>query len=256
MGHMAADPGRAAKPAEVTMPDTLAPPSENWQPQPERSAELEAYYKAGLSFQADRARLIRSRSRLLAILLAATTTVVVALAVSIAWLVPSQRLVPMLLVIQPDGTVDSYASITNLPATQEQAVIRAALWKYVRDRESYNFADAPGRYAFVSAISAPPVRDAYQRWFLPQFNKMTPQATVGDKGQIDVEKISMVFPSPTIVIVRFRRSLEFYGEKPTVTTWTATAEFEVSTRLPGAARDEGDPGGIVVVRYTSGEDSP
>ena len=162
----------------------------------------------------------------------------------------------MLLVIQPDGTVDSYASITSLPATQEQAVIRAALWKYVRDRESYNFADAPGRYAFVSAISAPPVRDAYQRWFLPQFNKMTPQATVGDKGQIDVEKISMVFPSPTVVIVRFRRSLEFYGEKPTVTTWTATAEFEVSTRLPGAARDEGDPGGIVVTRYTASEDSP
>src|SRR6516162_2384546 len=102
MGHMAADAGRAAKPAEVTMPDTLAAPSENWQPQPGRSAELEAYYQAGLSFQADRARLIGSRSRLLAILLAAMTTVVVALAVSIAWLVPSQRLVPMLLVIQPD----------------------------------------------------------------------------------------------------------------------------------------------------------
>src|SRR5271169_5696310 len=112
---MAADPGRAAKPAEVTMPDTLAPPSENWQSQPERRVELEAYYKAGLSFQADRAR--RSRSRLLAILLAAMATVVVALAVAIAWLVPSQRLVPMLLVIQPDGTVDSYASITSLPAT-------------------------------------------------------------------------------------------------------------------------------------------
>src|SRR5271157_3085793 len=125
------------------MPDTLEPPSETWQPQPEGVADLEEHYKAGLSFQADRARLIRSRSRLLAILLAAMTTVVVALAVSIAWLVPSQRLVPMLLVIQADGTVDSYASITSLPATQEQAVIRAALWKYVRDRESYNFADAP-----------------------------------------------------------------------------------------------------------------
>jgi type IV secretion system protein VirB8 len=238
------------------MPDTLASSSENWRSQPERVADLEQHYKAGLSFQADRARLIRTRSRLLGGLLAATMTIVVAQSVAIAWLVPSQRLVPMMLVIQPDGTVDSYAAITSLPATQEQAVIRAALWKYVRDRESYNFADAPGRYAFVSAISAPPVRDAYQRWFLPQFNKMTPQATVGRKGQIDVEKISMVFPNPTVAIVRFRRSLEFYGQKPTVTTWTATAEFEVSSRLPGGARDEGDPGGIVVVRYTSGEDSP
>jgi hypothetical protein len=77
------------------MPDTLAPPSKNWQPQPERVADLEEHYKAGLSFQADRARLIRTRSRLLGGLLATTRTIVVAESVAIAWLVPSQRLVPM-----------------------------------------------------------------------------------------------------------------------------------------------------------------
>ena len=46
----------------MTMPDSIT--SEEWQPHPERAADLEAYYREGLSFQAARARYINGRSRL------------------------------------------------------------------------------------------------------------------------------------------------------------------------------------------------
>ena len=235
------------------MPDTLT--QDDWQSHPERADDLVAHYKAGLTFQAARARLLNGRSRLWGGLFAAAMVGLIAEFVGIAGLVPSQHLVPMFLVIQPDGTVDSYASITSLPATQEQAVLRATIWKYIRDRESYNWADAPGRYTFVSAISSPQVRDVYQGWFLPK-NSASPQNVIAQRGQIDVEKISMIFPYPNVATVRYRRIAQFYGQKPLVTTWTATAEFQVTTRLPGGVRDEGDPGGLVVTRYMVSEDTP
>jgi len=252
---MAADPGRAAERAEVTMPDTIT--SEEWRPHPERAAELEAYYREGLSFQAARTRMMNGRSRLWAALFAASAVCVAGLSAAVCGLIPAQRLIPMLLVIEPDGTVDSYSSISSLPATQEQAVIRAAIWKYVRDRESYNWADSPGRYQFVSAMSSPKVRDFYQHWFLQEFNPLTPQVVIGQKGQIDVALKSITFPYPNMVLVRYQRSLQFYDQPHAlVTTWTATAEFQLSDRMPLASRDEGDPGGIVVVRYTTAQDTP
>ncbi|MGA8756462.1 MAG: VirB8/TrbF family protein, partial [Stellaceae bacterium] len=63
---------------------------------------------------------------------------------------------------------------------------RGPIAQSVRDRESYNWADAPSRYQFVSAMSSPQVRDTYQRWFLQEFNPQTPQIVIGQKGQIDV----------------------------------------------------------------------
>ena len=165
---------------------------------------------------------------------------------------------PMLLVIQPDGTVDSYSSITSLPATQEQAVIRAAIWKYVRDRESYNFADSPGRYQLRLGDVVTDGSRPYQHWFLQEFNQMTPQAALARRdrstSRLKSDDLSL---SEHVVFVRFQRSLQFY-EQPHARSRPGPPRPNSSsaTRHATASRDEGDPGGIVVVRYTTAKDTP
>ena len=226
----------------------------NWRALPIRAPELDAHYAEIRTFQAERAIRANRRSRLWGTLFAASMTANLALASAVAFLIPNQRLVPMPLILQSDGTWDTAASISSLPATQENAVIRAAVWRYVWARESYSWPMAGYFYDLVSLMSAPAARDTYQAWFLPR-DKGSPQLMVGKKGQIDVAKISMSFVRPQMALVRFRRTLQYYGQPPEQTTWTATVEFGLQQRMTMRARDL-DPGGIVVTRYSSSQDSP
>jgi len=226
----------------------------NWRALPIRAPELDAHYAEVRAFQAERAVRANRRTRLWGTLFAASMAANVALASAVAFLVPNERLVPMPLILQSDGTWDTAASISSLPATQEEAVIRAAVWRYVWARESYSWPMAGYFYDLVSLMSAPAARDIYQAWFLPR-NKASPQLMVGKKGQIDVAKISMSFVRPQMALVRFRRTLQYYGQRPEQTTWTATVEFGLQQRMTMRARDM-DPGGIVVTRYSSSQDSP
>jgi type IV secretion system protein VirB8 len=244
---MAAHPGRIGQLA--AMNDIPA----NWRALPIRAPALEAHYAEVRSYQAERAARANRRTRLWGTLFAASMTANVALASAVAILVPNQRLVPMPLILQSDGTWDTAASISSLPATQEEAVIRAAIWRYVWARESYSWPTAGYYYDLVTLMSAPATRDIYQAWFLPR-NKASPQLMVGKKGQIDVAKISMSFVRPQMALIRFRRVLQYYGQSPEQTTWTATVEFGLEQRMTMRARDM-DPGGILVTRYSSSQDS-
>jgi type IV secretion system protein VirB8 len=64
----------------------------------------------------------------------------------------------------------------------------------------------------------------------------------------------MSFVRPQMALVRFRRMLQYYGQSPEQTTWTATVEFGLEQRMTMRARDM-DPGGILVTRYSSSQDS-
>lgn len=218
----------------------------------EREA-LAAHYKEVEAFQTARAKSARRLSKVLVVTAAVAVLGNVAQALTIATMVPLNKLVPVYLWVRPDGTVDSEVSVSRLPATQEEAVVNASLWQYVRLRESYTVDTAQYAYDLVSSFSAPAVRQEYQEFFNYP-NPESPQVVIGKRGRLEVEHIASNDIAPAVQQIRYKRTLVLEGQMPVVSTWTATVRYEKVTSLPGRSRLT-NPGGLVVTSYETSEDS-
>jgi type IV secretion system protein VirB8 len=227
---------------------TMATPVDN--------ERLTSYYRDVESFQATKARSARRWERVAWTIAGVSLVANLALAVAVASMLPLERLVPIYLWLQPDGTVHSTTQLSNIPPTQSRALLRAAIWQYVRDRQSYDFADAKYRYDVVSLMSAPTVMSEYQRWFLDKSpSSSSPQIKQGRKGQVSVSLVNMSFVRRHVALVRYRRTVLMYGSDPVTTTWTATVGFRMASKLPLDER-LADPGGLIVTNYQNSEDTP
>ncbi|MET3523990.1 type IV secretion system protein VirB8 [Mesorhizobium abyssinicae] len=214
---------------------------------------LASHYKQVEAFQTSRAKSARRLSKGLMAVTAAALLGNVALAVTVATMVPLTKLVPVFLWVRPDGTVDSEVSVSRLPPTQERAVINASLWEYVRLREGYTADTAQYAYDLVSNFSAPNVRQEYQTFFnFP--NPASPQVTIGERGKLEVEHISSNDIAPNVQQIRYKRTLTMDGQKPVESTWTATLRYERVTDLPSQSR-LANPGGLLVSSYQASEDT-
>jgi type IV secretion system protein VirB8 len=219
---------------------------------PVDGASLEAYYRQVESYQAGRARHANARARLVTVVALLSILANLALAWTVAGLLPLTRIVPLYLWVRPDGSVDSAETLSRLPQTTAEAVITASLWQYVRLREGFSTDSARYGYEIVSGMSSDAVRDSYQRWFNYP-NPESPQVTIGQKGQIDVEHIGSARIAERVEQIRFRRIVAYAGQPPIVTTWTATLQYQIAAELP-AARRLVNPGGVIVTAYQAEED--
>jgi type IV secretion system protein VirB8 len=175
------------------------------------------------------------------------------LAWAIASLLPLSKLVPVYFLIRPDGTIDDSVSLSTLPPSTDQAVIRAALWQYVQMREGYSYDTARYRYDIVSGMSDAATRVSYQQWFNYP-NPQSPQVTIGKNGVVTVEPISVALIGPNVAQVRFQRIYSTGTNADVTTTWTATEEFQQVDAMPESERLN-DPGGIIVTSYQDEEDT-
>lgn len=214
---------------------------------------LEKQYRAVESFQEKRARSARLISKgaigVAGILLAAN----LGLAWAVAAMLPLTKLVPVVLLVRADGSIDTSATLSTLPKTANEAVIRAALWQYVVMREGYTADTAQYRWDIVSGMSDVATRTTYQEWFQYK-NPMSPQTVLGKNGTVTVEPISVALIGPHVAQVRYKRELTIGTNQPLETTWTATVEFEQVDTLPAAQRLT-DPAGLIVTSYQIEQDS-
>lgn len=213
---------------------------------------LSEHYKEVESFQRSRARAAYRVSRVLAIVAGVSITANLGLAWSLVSILPLTKLVPVYLWVRGDGSVDSSVTLSRLPPTQSQAVVDAALWEYVRLREGYSYDSARYGYDAVSRMSGDTVRVNYQKWFNYP-NPQSPQVTVGQKGQIDIEHIGSAKIAPNVEQIRYRKTLSITGDSPVVTTWTATLQFSTTTTMPALSRLS-NPGGVLITSYQAEED--
>jgi type IV secretion system protein VirB8 len=229
------------------LPKTMAAPVD-----PDR---LREYFQDVQSFQSKQTRSAKFWGRVGWSIAGLSLLINAALAGTVLILVPLKQLVPVYISLHKDGTFTSTSTMSDLPPTQKAAALRAAIWQYVRDRESYDYADAGYRYDVVSLMSSPTVRAQYHHKFLLGDNPNTVQKTVGQRGQINVHMINMSFVRSHVALVRYHRVLTMYGSQPVTTTWTATVEFTRVHKLPLHDR-LADPGGIIVTNYQDSKDSP
>lgn len=215
---------------------------------------LPEHFKEVESFQTTRAKSIKRLSRAMVVITGVALLGNLAQAWTIASLLPLARIVPVYLWVRPDGTIDSSVSMSQLPATQNKAVIDASLWQYVRLREGYSADTAHYNYDVVSSYSTPDVADQYQHFFNYP-NPESPQVIVGKRGTINVTHISSSDLSPGTQQIRFTRTVTIDGKAPVVTTMTATISYATVRNLPAGVRLN-NPGGVLVTSYQSSEDSP
>ena len=150
---------------------------------------IEEHFKDVVSFQAQRAQTVKRLSKVMIGITAVALLGNLAQAWTIATLLPLARIVPVYLWVRPDGTVDSSVSMSQLPPTQDKAVIDASLWEYVRLREGYSYDTAQYGYDVVTNFSAPKVADQYQKYFNYP-NPESPQTVIGKHGTITITHIS------------------------------------------------------------------
>jgi type IV secretion system protein VirB8 len=133
-----------------------------------------------------------------------------------------------------------------------QKVIRASVWRYVSERESYSFSDARQRYELVSLMSGQDVQRDYQSWFLKSDD--SPQKKLGKSGQASVREISMAPVRDGVFLVRFWKITQKYGEQEHKSSETATVEYELLNQAPASLILD-DPAAIRVTRYHVEENS-
>ena len=214
---------------------------------------LAEHYREVASFQKRRALLSRFLSRGLVAVTAVSMLANVGLAWSVASMLPLTKLVPVYLLIRPDGTIDTSVALSTLPASANQAVVRAALWQYVGMREGYSYDTAQYRYEIVSGMSNAATRANYQAWFNYP-NPRSPQETVGKNGVVTVQPISVALIGPNVAQVRYERSFTEGTNAAVTTTWTATLQFQQVDTMPAAERLT-DPGGIIITSYQNEQDT-
>lgn len=214
--------------------------------------DREQYHAAVPSFHAHRETDTRRRLRTWFWLCIASLVIVGMLAASLTTLLPLKTAVPMFLVVREDGTVDTGISLADLGVDMAQKVIRASVWRYVSERESYSFSEARYRYDLVSLMSGQDVQRDYQQWFLTAED--SPNKKLLKKGQISVREISMSPVRDGVFLVRFWKITQMYGEKEQKVSATATVEYELLHQAPASLILD-DPAAIRIVRYQVEENS-
>jgi type IV secretion system protein VirB8 len=214
---------------------------------------LAEHYKEVTSFHEARSRSSRYLSKGLIVCAGLLMIANIGLAWSVASMLPLTKLVPVYLLIRPDGTIDSSVALSTLPASSDQAVIRAALWQYVQMREGYTYDTAQYRYDIVSGMSDTTTRAGYQSFFNYP-NPQSPQVTVGKNGAITVQPISVSLIGPNVGQIRFQESAVLGTDQAVTTTWTATVQFRQVDTLPAAQRLT-DPAGVMITSYQAEEDT-
>lgn len=220
---------------------------------PQTASMLAGHYKEVTSFHEARSRSTRYLSKCLIICASLLMIANVGLAWSVASMLPLTKLVPVYLLIRPDGTIDSSVSLSTLPASSNQAVIRAALWQYVQMREGYSYDTAQYRYDIVSGMSDTTTRAGYQSFFNYP-NPQSPQVTIGKNGAITVQPISVSLIGPNVAQIRFQESASLGTDEAITTSWTSTLQFQQVNTLPAAQRLT-DPAGVMITSYQAEEDT-
>lgn len=217
-------------------------------------SELNRLYAETQARQLREARSARRSSTGKTIVIMGLLGVVGLQALAAAQLFPLVRVVPVIAVPQPDGSMTTVVHGDALPATVQERAVRATLFQYVRLREGWSSGEAQYAYNVVSRMSAPQVRSAFQDWF--NLDKPPgPQAVWGTRATVTVEQLSgALLPNDTaqadeIYQLRFRRTERAHGRPPVVSTWVVTLRYRDSQSIAFTDGTTINPLGVLVTEY-------
>lgn len=126
------------------------------------AAELHRLYQECKQEQVREARRQRRGRLLSGGTIGVLLLVIGALASAITFMLPVEKLVPIVVYQRGDGTVVNTLEWTTLPKEVQEDTTVNVVWNYVQQRESWSEGNAGWAWMVVSVMSSPSVRDASQ----------------------------------------------------------------------------------------------
>lgn len=188
---------------------------------------METYAELAKGFEVDR-ELAAERSERRAWYVAGGSVVaVVAMAVALAGLTPLHRIEPFVVrVDKATGNVEAVSRLNQASRTENEAVDKYMVAKYVRAREEFSRELAPVFYKTVALMSAGPVAQAYHEWFKPS-NPQSPLKVYAGGGTVNVRIMNVSFVSDHIASVRYEKTVRA-NNVATRSIWQAMVTYRYS----------------------------
>jgi type IV secretory pathway component VirB8 len=211
-----------------------------------------------IAAEARKAKRSKSGWRIYACVMTATT---VLLGAALDYTVPMVRLVPVFFYQDTTGIVQTAITTDSLPADLSDVNIKAWLFQYLSQRESYSYTEADMHHYVVEAMSSDAVKAAYNAEVSGK-NPNSYLARYGDKAiiRISLQKITEFIPAtkskPGSIDIQYDRVLvDGTHRKPLVETWHATMRFIQDYNQGFTLSDiqSFNPSRLVVIDYPGAE---
>lgn len=222
---------------------------------PVPTERLEELYAGTVSYQAANARKWRRRGVIGLTFGAVATVTMFAEAWAIVEMLPLVRVVPVMMTMNADGSVDTHVMFSALPKDKRVAAIQASLWQYVRLRESYSFSEWRYNYDVVSAMSEPRVREQFQTWV----NGKSPNNPVIKYAKDTTETALFVgggflshddtYSSGVYQITFMQQVWTADAPQPAQRRMVVTLTYTVADNIPAMERVTMNPDGVIVTEY-------
>lgn len=157
-------------------------------------------------------------------------TTTVATSIALAFAVPNIRILPVFLWHSAPGMIGTALTEDSLPLELKTADIKAALWRYVEARESYNYIQYRDNYYLVTGMSDKTVSDNYSNWYNGHDSYVT---FYGNRAAVHVRWVDFWKYAPATkdhpgrITILYNKQIEWLDGSPPgqEELWSATFEF-------------------------------
>ena len=216
---------------------------------------LDAYFRQVTSYEADRLRSARRGTRLAWAVALGACGVAGAACFAVAALTPLKTTVPVVFrVDNATGIVDRVYDVDGGAMAASEAERRYFLWRYVRHRQGYSFAEAQEDFDAVSLMSTPDTQRLYADWFRGS-NAASPQVVLGRNGMATVNWVSTSFLGPKLAQVRFTQTERKGDQLLPVKHMVATIGFDFARGSITGASINVNPDGFLVTSYHADQEN-
>ncbi len=216
-----------------------------------------AYYRDAASWADDARDQDRASGRIAWRVAGAALAIAVIEAIALVALIPMRRPVPLpILVDRQTGYVQAMTDLSPGALTQNEAVTRSYLARYILARETFDAADLNQAYRKVMLWSSGDARRDYASWM----SRATPDSPLNldsPSTRVAVTLESLSLTSPTTALARFTTQRQDAGGPPQpIQSFAATLAFRYVDAPMSMADRLVNPLGFQVTSYRRDSEAP
>jgi type IV secretion system protein VirB8 len=210
---------------------------------------LGQYFREAKSWEVDREAQAR-RSAKVAWVVASLMCVIAGSAVfAVTMMLPLHRVEPYVVrVDQSTGIVDVVNTLRKTSSTQDEAVSKYFIGRYIRAREGYAYALVDANWREIALLSGAQQREQFKAYLFPS-NPKSPVNTLKKRGTIEIKIKSIQFIQPSVAAVRYWKYGKVDGAITERSDWIATVTFGYRKAAVTEQVREINPLGFTVTDY-------
>lgn len=210
---------------------------------------LRQYFQEAKSWEVDRAERARLSARIAWIVAGLMSAIALSAVVAVTMMLPLHRVEPYVVrVDQSTGIVDVVNTLRKTSSSQDEAVSKYFIGRYIRAREGYAYGLVDASWREVALLSAAPQREQFKAYLFPS-NPKSPFNTLKKRGTIEIKIKSIQFIQANVAAVRYWKYVKVDGALTDRSDWIATLTFGYRKAAVTEQVREINPLGFTVTDY-------